>query len=1301
MNAEKESNPQKAAQKKDEKQAANSPFSLRETENANFQTQESVAQNEQTGTEKSSPQSENASIPAVHGSSPAYSDGSEQKYQQLQASMGTTGELDHPDTKQKEMEYRSTLGINELREYHDAKTADVKSEGTKPTDAKAADTKEEAIVNQKPTEAKPDVKPVTQVKKPEATPQSVGKKETTETAKAESSSEAVVGNETDENAAAKEVKADQQPTEAKEEIKPVAQPKKQEVSLQNALPNMEHNKGAKSEKPVKLAATSSPRDLLANLTNAPATELVSTYNAVQAQSATALNNQNKQAESKLPKLNAAEGSAFSNKPKTKNNPNAGKSGTKSSKKTVKPAASKKPRKETLFPTKEPLQKVNYSFQSGGNKNAPIDKQAKSQFDAIRLNTSGIPTRMQEKANLDLSGDASVEHVSIEQNDVSQDLINKKNHAAKDIHKDYGEQDIIKKPAKETLKAKHKFKSKSAKANPVKGFKTEGIDATIINANFGPIIHSKMGEEQSKYDAAQLEYDQNVLAEENAADGKIDIEKSKSKEKQSKSVREAQGDVTKSRAEWQRELNKTETDFEKKSGDHAKTTMGKIQTEKTSGEAKAQGHINKANEDANKKKLEADKEAAAKKEQEQKKSGGFLGWLSDKASAFINALKDALNYIFTKLREAVKAIFDLAKKLVLAALELARKVIVGFIKAFAAVLKGFLDVALAAFPEIRDRLKAKIDHYVTVAEKYVNQAFDMFKSAVTAIMDFLADMVDKLLGLVQSVFDGILTVAGMIARGEIGPLLEKLGHIKDALFGITFDTIKQGGMEELLGADLDESLSPQELMAAMQMGLISGGDGGDSDSGMPKAPWTNENVGVDVVSFEDLSPEMQAELKRMRQAGQTEAVLGERNDSSRTMDSVMEEAHAGQGQEASGEKFNDGLTPMKRAEIKWELMKTGIKQWWDQNWLKVVGGIIAALVVFIAAEVVTGGAITAAIPVIMPILADVFIGITVVTLAGYFADGLSYAWNGAIAKGTKAFSRGLGAALIELAMYLGFKLIEVAGKVVTQFVKSGMKMAKAGVKSVMEFGKFIIAKGKVLFKGVAGKNLGKLYKSLRKLADDILERMRIKRVLLKIQSALWKVQAEINPTFTIMSGPMPNEEMYDLIKKDKSEVPKGLKIGDEFIDAEGRRLRKVSDLDEFKETPDYRKIFQITFEKDITNDVIHHLVEKNSRYAKYFEKEFINAPKNLRAIPKGNVNSILHLSDIRIAWSKMYTKIDALVARGASPDQIREIIIKYAAKTDDFIEKSLVEIAKKEGQLGRVLTKEEVSEITSLFKNILN
>jgi len=216
-----------------------------------------------------------------------------------------------------------------------------------------------------------------------------------------------------------------------------------------------------------------------------------------------------------------------------------------------------------------------------------------------------------------------------------------------------------------------------------------------------------------------------------------------------------------------------------------------------------------------------------------------------------------------------------------------------IKGFAVLLKGFLDLALAAFPAIRDRLKAKIDHFVATAEKYVNQAFELFKKAVTAIIDFLAETLDKLLGIVQSIYSGILTVVGMIVSGDIIGLLEKLGNIKEALFAITFDTIKQGGMEELLGTNLDESLSPEELMAAMQMGLLSDSGNQESESGMPKAPWTTANVGVDAVSFEELSPEMQAELRRMQKAGQTQATIGERNDPDRTMDAVMQDANTPQ------------------------------------------------------------------------------------------------------------------------------------------------------------------------------------------------------------------------------------------------------------------------------------------------------------------------------------------------------------------------------------------------------------------------
>lgn len=994
----------------------------------------------------------------VHGSQTIYDQGAEIVYRKLQESFAQTGDINHPDTKKIERDYRSTLTLDKAQLYHDIKIGTYLPRTVE----------EQAFVYQE-------------------------------------------------------------------------NKKRQETEF------IENSKAEQSN------AVSSLNDLA----NSPATQLVSNFNTVQNNSATFLNNQTAKATQRLPKINAKIGSAYSGASSKTNKSKADRTIAKSRKKTIKTTSQKPKSNDLNFTQDAPLKKENYSFNSTNVKSGIFEKQAQNQFNAIHLNTSSIPTAMQQNAKVELSGEADTEHLSIEHNDAMQDLSIKKNQAAKDIHKDYGENDIIKKPKDEVLKSSHKITSKATKRKAIKTLKLEGINEAAINAQFEPIIHSKIGVETEKYQTAELEHDQKVLKQEKVSEKQIGEEKDKSQRSQQKSVKDAQKEVNSSRLEWQNTLDKTESDFAKKSSNQAKTTLSTIKTEKSKGETNAQNHITTANKEAYKKKEEANKEANEKKSEMSKKSGGFFGWVADKASEFINSFKTALNFIFTKLRNAVKAIFEGAKKLVLAALDLARKTIVNLIKGFASLLKGFLDIALAAFPGIRDRLKAKIDKYVSVAEKLVNQTFEVFKKAVVAVIDFLAETVDKLLNVLQSVYNGVLTVVGMIVSGNIVGLLDKLGNIKDALFAITFDTIKQGGMEELLGANLDESLSPEELMAAMQMGLLSGGREQDSDDGMPKAPWTNANVGVDVVSFEELSPEMQAELRKMRKAGQTEATLGERNDPSRTMSSVMKEAHTAQNTpETSGQKFNDGLTPMKRAEIKWEMMKTGIKQWWDKNWLKVVGGIIAALVVFIAAEVVTGGAITAALPVIMPILADVFIGVAIAQIAPYFVDGLAKSWNGDIKGGTKAFSRGLGATLIELAMYLGFKLVEVAAKAIANLVKTGLKFAKSSAKSVMNYAKFIIKEGKVLFKGVAGKNLGKLSKSLRKLGDDILERMRIKKVMLKIQGKRWEVLAEINPLFVIMSGPMPGENIGDVIKLDDDAVKELKSQGVHFLDKEGRVLQEA-------------------------------------------------------------------------------------------------------------------------------------------------
>lgn len=146
--------------------------------------------------------------------------------------------------------------------------------------------------------------------------------------------------------------------------------------------------------------------------------------------------------------------------------------------------------------------------------------------------------------------------------------------------------------------------------------------------------------------------------------------------------------------------------------------------------------------------------------------------------------------------------------------------------------------------------------------------------------------------------------------------------------------------------------------------------------------------------------------------------------------------------------------------------------------------------------------------------------------------------------------------------------------------------------------------------------------------------------------------------------------------------------------------KISKLDEFKRTPDYRKIFELANKRDVSNDVIHHLIEKGSDFAHLFDKELINAPKSLRAIPKGNINEVLHLSDIRTAWDDVYKLSNQLLKEGGTTSDVKKMIIQFANKTDEFISKSLKKIAEQERILERPLSKEQISSITNEFKYLL-
>ncbi|AFZ25572.1 hypothetical protein Cylst_3422 [Cylindrospermum stagnale PCC 7417] len=592
----------------------------------------------------------------------------------------------------------------------------------------------------------------------------------------------------------------------------------------------------------------------------------------------------------------------------------------------------------------------------------------------------------------------------EQQQANQQVQQEKAKSAQEINKDYGENDIFPKSSDETIKANKQLTL--AEFPGAKGGKQPTIPPEIaanLDQSLAPQFQQRIGGEQEKYIVGKNKFDQDTAKSRTDADTEIAKLNQDTSQQQLESQKQAQSQVTAAKLEWQTELDNADKDYQDKAGKATTEQKSKIDAEKLKGDAEASKHLADAEKEAEQKKQTAETEAQQKKDEGQKKSGGFLGWLADKAAALIDGIKQAVSFIYDKLREGIKFIFEAAKKLAIAAIELAQKVITTLIQAYGEILKGIVNLVFAAFPEIAKRINNKIDQAVNTAVQAVNTAADLLKKGVAAALDFLANTLDSLLKLVQDIYNGIFTVIGMIIRGEFGELIKNLTNLVEAAAAAPpqFET---AGLEELLGGNLDEPLSPAELA---QAGIAApGANGGAMGEGgtnaeLPQAPWTQDNVGVDAVENNmQLSPELMAELMQQTK-GEGEVELGASNDTSRTMEAIMSEATGGkEGEVQEGEvqeqkNPDDGLSPKQRAEVRWNLMKTGISQWWSNNWPKVLLGVTAAISIFIGANVITGGGaaafVSAALPIIMNALGGAMLGATIAQVGGNVRDYLAKGW----------------------------------------------------------------------------------------------------------------------------------------------------------------------------------------------------------------------------------------------------------------------------------------------------------------------
>ncbi|WP_199512586.1 eCIS core domain-containing protein [Nucisporomicrobium flavum] len=211
-----------------------------------------------------------------------------------------------------------------------------------------------------------------------------------------------------------------------------------------------------------------------------------------------------------------------------------------------------------------------------------------------------------------------------------------------------------------------------------------------------------------------------------------------------------------RSQWRTEQDRMLTENGKKADGEHTAQLKLISAKKTGTDGEIETRRQTDDKSIGEQKRKA--EAEAQKEKNKKKGDdGWLSWAKSKIKSAFNALVSLVKGIFDLARRAIKGIIDGFKKFVTGLIEAARRAIVGFIKAVATALIAISGVLLAAFPELRDRVRTFIEGRRDAAIRKVNQLADKLKRGVQKLLDALAAGLTKLLDLLEK---------GMLAAIEL-------------------------------------------------------------------------------------------------------------------------------------------------------------------------------------------------------------------------------------------------------------------------------------------------------------------------------------------------------------------------------------------------------------------------------------------------------------------------------------------------------------------------------------------------------
>jgi hypothetical protein len=554
--------------------------------------------------------------------------------------------------------------------------------------------------------------------------------------------------------------------------------------------------------------------------------------------------------------------------------------------------------------------------------------------------------------------------------------------------------------------------------------------------------------------------------------------------------QARAEVAAARAGLSAELAGARATYSAKAARAAADATARIDATRRRADEDAHRALREAEEKAEARKRQAQADAEAEKVRRREESSGFWGWAKSKVKGAIAALRSALGAIFDALRAAVHALIDGAKRAAAWLIDQARRAIDGLLDLFEAALDLALDVALAAFPAARRRAKAFVHRGIAAAQAAVDRAADWLSEKVQQALDALGAALDLILTAYQKAIDLALDVVEFLVVGLL-EILEGLGRLARAAAQLGDFFVGQLE-EEGLGMNFTEPLpiertGPPDGKALARAGVEAGTTPASTAALHEKGRLSDDDAHADQVV--ELRPE--PDLLRSLQLRDGEEVrFGENDDPANDRRAILDEAaglpaagpRAGgaepapapapapqdvaalspeeqlahleaqetphtcdqpkEGEPAKADapvpealRVYGPFTASQRARYMWGQIKKGIAQWWSCNKVKVLVAFALGALVALLLGILTGGAIFAAIPPLLELVAAIMLGAAVVRAGAYLHDYLKLAWGGDLAGGAKALARGFAILAIELVFALLFNLGAV------------IKAAKGGLKGL--------------------------------------------------------------------------------------------------------------------------------------------------------------------------------------------------------------------------------------------------------------